>query len=483
VAIGSAGWAVDRVWAALAVGLGVNALADGLYGAATLQGHDWLFAWAEPLWPISMLITAAAAWQPRRYVIGGFEGMPALIVPGVASLVSLSLLVYGALPGTDVPLSVTIAATAALIVAGIRSMLTFRENLSLLTTSRTEALTDTLTGLGNRRALMLELDARLRRGRESEPSTLVFFDLDGFKGYNDAFGHSAGDALLVRLSQRLLNAMDQGATAFRPGGDEFCLVLNGILGRGDGAIERCASALSEVGDGFEVGVSFGIVVLPEEADDPVRAMNLVDERMYDDKGDRRMTARRQARDLLLQLLHEREPELEHHVGAVAAIAVSTGRHLGLGDEELDEIARGAELHDLGKVAIPDSILHKPGPLDENEWTLMYQHTVVGERILAAVPTLQPVARLVRASHERWDGGGYPDGIVGEAIPLGARIIALCDAFDAMVSARPYSDAMPVADAIKELRACAGAQFDPAVVAAFVEAFEAGALSHPAFETA
>ena len=127
----------------------------------------------------------------------------------------------------------------------------------------------------------------------------------------------------------------------------------------------------------------------------------------------------------------------------------------MASEQLDELARAAELHDIGKVAIPDAILNKPGPLDDDEWSFMRRHTIIGERILGAAPALRPVARLVRASHESWDGNGYPDGLAGEEIPLGARIVAVCDAYHAMISDRPYREAMLPAEAVAELRALCG----------------------------
>jgi HD-GYP domain-containing protein (c-di-GMP phosphodiesterase class II) len=137
-------------------------------------------------------------------------------------------------------------------------------------------------------------------------------------------------------------------------------------------------------------------------------------------------------------------------------------------EELDELTRAAELHDVGKVAIPDAILNKPGKLDDTEWEFMRQHTILGERILSAAPALRPVARIVRASHERWDGGGYPDGLAGESIPLAARIVAVCDAFEAITSDRCYRKGRSLDDARDELLRAAGSQFDSAVVDAFVE---------------
>jgi HD-GYP domain-containing protein (c-di-GMP phosphodiesterase class II) len=135
------------------------------------------------------------------------------------------------------------------------------------------------------------------------------------------------------------------------------------------------------------------------------------------------------------------------------------------------VRQAADLHDVGKVAIPDAILNKPGPLDDEEWVFMRRHTIIGERIVAAAPALRDVATLVRASHERHDGGGYPDGLAGEQIPLGARIVSICDAFDAMVAARPDRAARGPDAALAELERCAGTQFDPVVVAAFRAAYE------------
>ena len=151
---------------------------------------------------------------------------------------------------------------------------------------------------------------------------------------------------------------------------------------------------------------------------------------------------------------------------VAALAEATARELALDAEETERVVHAAELHDLGKVAIPDAVLDKPGRLDEHEWEIVRAHPVTGERIIAAAPALREVATLVRASHERWDGTGYPDALAANAIPLGARIVAVCDAFDAMTEDRPYQATRKTEDALAELRRCAGTQFDPVVVAAF-----------------
>jgi HD-GYP domain-containing protein (c-di-GMP phosphodiesterase class II) len=147
------------------------------------------------------------------------------------------------------------------------------------------------------------------------------------------------------------------------------------------------------------------------------------------------------------------------------LAVAIGRAFDLDSEQLDELRRAGELHDLGKLALPEEMLHKSGPLTDSEQLFMRQHTIIGERILNVAPALRVVARLVRSSHERWDGKGYPDGLAGAAIPLGARVIAACDAYDAMISDRTYQAARSPDKAIAEIRRHAGSQFDPEVVEA------------------
>ncbi|MDX6653340.1 MAG: hypothetical protein QOH18_32 [Solirubrobacterales bacterium] len=187
--------------------------------------------------------------------------------------------------------------------------------------------------------------------------------------------------------------------------------------------------------------------------------------MYANKNRERTSAGAQSTEVLLTALREVEPGLHKHLCGVADLAIAVADHLGVEAEERDEICRAAELHDVGKMAIPDAILAKPGPLDPAEWEFMRTHTLIGERIIAAAPALVPIARLVRSSHERWDGGGYPDELAGEAIPLGSRIVFACDAFDAMVSERPYSVAMRPVRALEEIDRGAGSQFDPTVAAA------------------
>jgi two-component system cell cycle response regulator len=208
--------------------------------------------------------------------------------------------------------------------------------------------------------------------------------------------------------------------------------------------------------------------VPSEAVAPSDALQIADRRMYAHKGGSRASVTQQTRDVLLRTLRELEPDMHVHLHGVADLSMEVGQKLGTTTEQLDELARAAELHDVGKVAIPDAILNKAGPLDEAEWGFMCRHTVIAERILGAAPALRPVAKLVRASHENWDGTGYPDRLAGEEIPLGSRVVRVCDAYHAMISDRPYRTAMEPSAALEELRRCAGTHFDPAIVKAFAE---------------
>jgi HD-GYP domain-containing protein (c-di-GMP phosphodiesterase class II) len=151
---------------------------------------------------------------------------------------------------------------------------------------------------------------------------------------------------------------------------------------------------------------------------------------------------------------------------VADLAEAVGRRLRVPPDELSEIRQAAELHDVGKLAIPEEILSKPGSLTGDEWEFVRRHPLIGERILAAAPDFGSAAKIVRSSHERWDGTGYPDRLSGSEIPLGARIISVCDAFEAMTSRRPYAPPRASEEAMQELVRCSGTQFDPEVVAAF-----------------
>ena len=337
---------------------------------------------------------ARAAWLPavpaRRRAEPGWSTIG---LPLVLAAICLALLVYDHFARLNV-LSIVLA-TTALVAVLLRLAITFGQNLRMLQASRREALTDGLTGLRNRRALMADLE-RILADTPREPVVFAVFDLDGFKQYNDAFGHPAGDALLARLGAALQRAVGGGAAAaYRLGGDEFCIIATAAGGDVAATVATAGAALTERGEAFSVGCSFGSVLVPDEADTAPAALRIADQRMYAHKQGSRPSAVSQSKDVLRQALSERHPDLEPHSSEVAELADAVARRLGLPDADVAEVRLAAELHDVGKVAIPEVILGKPGPLDETEWAFMRRHTIIGERIVAAAPALAGVARIVR----------------------------------------------------------------------------------------
>ena len=458
-AVGLTGWRIDRLWGTLGAAILALETADVIY--MTSLGGDpggivadafvatamVGLAWAATLAP------AGRAPRPRTDSRG-------LFVPVGFGAIALCVLALG------VPLHVNAVAlalaVAALGLVLVRMALALGENHALLAASRIEATTDSLTGLSNRRRLEIDLEGVLQA---DTPHALLLLDLNGFKTYNDSYGHGAGDILLHQLGAALAKAVEGSGHAYRIGGDEFC-VLAPLRSDVEEFSAYCASALATHGDGFSITAAHGAVMLPAEGRDRSTVLALADARMYGQKNAGRPPAALQSADVLVAVLAERAPSLAAHVNTVCELACEVGAELGLTGSELEVLRHAAALHDIGKMAIPESILEKRGALSETEWALIRRHTIIGERILAAAPALQHSARLVRSSHERMDGAGYPDGLAGADIPLGSRIILVADAFDAMLSKRSYGTTRSEADALGELRRCAGTQFDPSVVAAF-----------------
>ncbi|MGI8660036.1 MAG: diguanylate cyclase domain-containing protein [Thermoleophilaceae bacterium] len=341
-ALAGTGWRLDRTWSLLGLGILTFWLADSRYLVHVANDTVVSPSWYDAGWWIGLTLIGAAAWQPVTTPDAEppREGLRLIVMPLSFGVIGLTVLIYGCFAHLNA-LAVVLAA-AALAAVMARLILTFREHVRMLHLSRAEALADALTGLPNRRALARHLERAIPRASDGQPLVLALFDLDGFKLYNDTFGHPAGDALLARLGSNLRRYLDGRGTAYRMGGDEFCALFEPRAQVIEPIVAGAASALSEQGEGFSIGCSQ----------------------------------------------------------------------------------------------------------------------------IAAAPALTEVASLVRSSHERWDGEGYPDRLAGAEIPLGSRILAVADSFDAMTADRPYSGPRTPDDALRELRDCAGSQFDPVVVEAF-----------------
>ncbi len=466
----SAGWRPGKAWLFVGLGLLCQVIADAAFLFQSATNTYVPGALFDVLWPLAVLLIAWAAWQEPDSSADRHEAKSWLATPAVAALIAIAILVYDHYHRQN-PLAIVFS-VATLVVILVRLRMTFRENESMLRQIRRQAVTDALTGLGNRRSLVTDLERALDGPEGAPERILVIFDLNGFKRYNDTFGHPSGDQLLRRLSERLALASAPYGAAYRLGGDEFCVLAvvpdgrSGRAARGDdhGIVGGRRRLLGD--DVARRG-------LPSRGSRRRRARRsrLADQRLYAHKHSFEF-ARSRPHEVLLQAISEREPTLLEHSRAVARLSLDVGRRLGLDERELEELRIAAELHDVGKLAIPDAILEKPGPLDADEWEFVRRHTLVGQRIVAASPALKEVARVIRASHERWDGQGYDDRLAGEEIPLAARIIFACDAFEAMTTERPYRERLDQAEAVAVMRREAGTQFDPVVVATLCDAVAA-----------
>lgn len=459
-------WRAEPTWALIALALLLFAGSDIVYLSVLGQSTEALNL-ASVGWPLAFLLLATASWLPEASAraVPAEAGRRRIVIPLLMAVTGVGLLAVGSFVEIGpVAVGLGVACLAAVLV---RLAITFDQNTKMLAVTRDEAVTDPLTGLPNRRRLMLDIEAAIT-ATPPETMVLALFDLDGFKAYNDSFGHPAGDDLLRRLGKRLAAAMKPYGCGYRLGGDEFCILASTRNLKAAAVCELAEGALSERGKGFSIGASWGKVLIPAEVVSPTDALRMADRRMYAKKGRRADSARSQTRSVLLSVLHEREPELERHLDGVARLVSAFGKELSMDAEELDVLVRAAELHDVGKIAIPDEVLHKGGELSEEEWALMRKHTLIGQRVLDAAPALGEVAALVRSTHERWDGEGYPDGRAGREIPLGSRVIHICDAYNAMTEGRPYRPALSSEEALEELRREAGTGFDPELVATFAD---------------
>ena len=437
---------------------------------------------AEDAWPLR----PAPLFQPARSRRGGVI-MPALmllVVPVTAWRAFAS-------PVGSLTYWVFLAVTALMAVLAVgRSAMVAVENGTLTHGSET----DTLSGLFNHRffheRLAVEVDIASRYG---EHLAVVVVDIDDFDLVNNVYGHPAGDDLLRAVAHAVKSACRDSDTVCRTGGDGFGIILPET-----GALEALGLCLEmehavraiDAGGGSTVTVSIGLAAYPDHACDADDLSRKADGALYwakyhgkdqvlvydpevvtDLDAEARIRTIEEQSHLgtvraLAAAVDARDPLTQYHSRNVAALAVLVARDLGMAPERVRLIEMAAVLHDIGKIGITDEILIKPGPLTEEETALVREHSALGERILAST-SLDQVLPWIRHHHERWDGAGYPDGLAAVAIPLEARVLSVCDAYDAMINERPYHRALSRAEAKQELVDCMGTQFDPAVVEVFI----------------
>jgi diguanylate cyclase (GGDEF)-like protein len=508
-----AGASVIYGWeAAVVLGVGTMTLVE-LYRARP----PMRVAYNTALYALS---AAAAGWAARPFVHRG--GIWFLLVAALAAAIAFYLVDIGLLAAVvarssrsaPVPLvvrylrttvlpfsimaSVTIllvevwdrsAPLAAALVGPLVAIALYQRSVHHALEAMRVARTDALTGLGNPRAfderLQQELDAA---GQEGATVALLLIDVDDFKQVNDTYGHAVGDSVLAGIASRLRS----GGEAFRLGGDEFALLLPGVdeeEGARVGAtvVERVVEAPYEAE--IRPRISVGLSVFPHHAEDRKELLQLADDALYASKesGKNRVeiyrpevrqvaqlrrlargpdrVARLNAAAALARAVDARDTYTGSHSHTVGELAARIAARMALDAEQIELARLAGSLHDLGKLEIPEEILQKPGPLNATERLVLKRHPEIGFRMLDSLG-IEPVATWVRHHHERWDGTGYPLGLAGESIPLGARIIFVADAFDAMTTDRTYRSATSPQRAFAELERCASTQFDPRVVEAF-----------------
>jgi two-component system, cell cycle response regulator len=335
-----------------------------------------------------------------------------------------------------------------------------------------ETLIDVVTGLPNTNKLLADLDSALVGGDKDRVLTVYLFALSGFKEYNDAYGEACGDALLAWLARKMRDAVGDYGNAYRMRGGTLALLAGGSERFTTALFASAASALNEIGDGFQISCDVGKATLPGEAATPQAALELAARRAHKHSTERHVRSGRRAPTDAIEALRLVRPRHE-----VAALATKIARRLAVAVGDFEHLEAAVDLCDVGNIAVPRAVLGYPGRLQGHEWQFILLHTLVGERLLSGGLGMEAVGRMVRSSHERWDGSGYPDGLAGEAIPLASRIVFVCSAFHDMTSDRPHHPALEPADALVQLDLGAGTQFDPEVVRMFREEF-AGTFEQP-----
>jgi diguanylate cyclase (GGDEF)-like protein/putative nucleotidyltransferase with HDIG domain len=469
----------------------VYALAGAATSVAGLVGHAGSFGWLLPrvflagaaFYVVDLtLVAVAVSRSAREPFLALLRG--ALSSTAIASSIMASLSLLLAVLWERSPF------LSAALVGPVVAIALYQRSVHRELRAMRLALTDPLTGLGNHRYFHEQLERALVEAESSGLHVaLCLFDIDDFKHINDSHGHPAGDEVLVAVASRLR----RDGEAFRLGGDEFALLLVGpqeleALRIAEGVLARAARI--DAGVGVELRLSAGIAVYPAVGVERSELVRVADSALYlaKEHGKNRVrvyrpdllelaelrrlaegpdrAARLRAAASLAHAVDARDAYTGSHSYMVGELAARVARRMGLEGEQVELTRLAGSLHDLGKLAIPEEILRKPGPLNEAERLVLERHPQIGFRMLDSLG-VEPVASWVLHHHERWDGDGYPERLGGERIPLGSRILFVADAYDAMTSDRVYRSRLSHERAIAELERCAGTQFDPLIVATFV----------------
>lgn len=327
---------------------------------------------------------------------------------------------------------------------------------------------DQLTGLYNRRYYEEEL--KRLDVKENYPLTIVLGDVNGLKLINDSFGHVVGDELIKKSAQIIKNGCRSHDVVIRLGGDEFVVLLPKTdTYEAEKIVENINNlAKKEKIQGLDISISFGYETKCHEDEMIQEIFIKAEDYMYKRKLFESSNMRGKTIDTIINTLNEKNKREEQHSVRVANLCELMGKNIGVPKRKIQELKNAGLLHDIGKIAIEENILNKPGRLTEDEYNEIKRHPEIGYRILSTVNEMSEIAKYVLSHHEMWNGEGYPKGIKDIDIPFESRIISIVDAYDAMTSERPYRKALSEEFAIEELKRNSGIQFDPELVNLFIE---------------
>lgn len=333
---------------------------------------------------------------------------------------------------------------------------------------------DTLTGLHNRAYFEYEMKRMSNNPHEFMPLSFISVDIDGHKIVNDTFGHNAGDKQLKFVAELLKTSIRKEDTLVRAGGDEFCIILpkvsHRVAQKRRTAILKAVEKHNSKNPFIPLSISVGVSTSENnhQNESIYDIYHRADDDMYYNKFNKSITEKGRVIDLFLSALLERDYVAQGHTERMENMAVNMAELLNISEKEKNILLLLAKLHDLGNIGIPDEILFKPSELNEEELTRVRTHVNIGYNIASRSHDLSHIAEYILYHHEWWNGSGYPTKIKGEEIPLVCRIVSILDAYDTMTNPRPYHIPKKKAEAIQELRKCAGTQFDPVLVGKFIE---------------